>query len=423
MKGIQDKRWFMGKGIPIASIEDFDRAGIAGNALSVIKVSFADGHAPELYATIERENDIGQILEAGFGGKSDTGTVLFRGQRGQFLFDSPTLNGQKSFADALRSITPVDAEQSNSSFVNPGRFFFKLYRRLQAGSHPEAEILAHLKKAGFKDIPEYYGSCRYVADSGEQYTLGILEGHVLGASDAWKVFTQGEPSDSLVQTAEALGETTARMHSALKDMPGTCGHSVEIPFDKLESLLRNPATDDSTRELMEKVASRLPYLREITSKAFDNAAKDLFAPQRIHGDYHLGQVLVSAQSTNASPSANKTAPAFKILDFEGEPSRTLDYRRAKRSPLVDVAGMLRSFSYASACRVAGSANGIDDSRNACERGFLEGYARRSGTTVADLQNACVPYTIAKAVYEACYELEYRPGWFRIPATALLDFAD
>jgi predicted trehalose synthase len=125
-----------------------------------------------------------------------------------------------------------------------------------------------------------------------------------------------------------------------------------------------------------------------------------------------------------SPFANAadSAPAFKILDFEGEPSRTLDYRRAKRSPLVDVAGMLRSFSYASACRVAGSANGASDSYGGCESAFLEGYARRSGITVAELQKACAPYAIAKAVYEACYELEFRPGWFRIPATALLEYA-
>ena len=418
MKDIQDKRWFMGKGLPIASIEDFDRSEIAGNALSVIQVSFADGDTPELYATVEQENGIGQILEAGFGSKSDSGTVFFRGQKGQFVFESPTPNEQKNSANALRSIAPVDAEQSNSSFVNPGKFFFKLYRRLQAGIHPEAEILSHLKKAGFGDIPEYYGSCRYVADSGEQYTLGILEGHVQGARDAWKVFTQGETADSPVQTAEALGETTARMHAALKDMPGTCSHSVEIPFDKLESLLRHPATDDSIRELMEKVAPKMKTLRAMASKAFDNAVTDLFAPQRIHGDYHLGQILVSDHANSQAGSA----PSFKILDFEGEPSRTLDYRRAKRSPLVDVAGMLRSFSYASACRVAGSANGTSDSYSDCGRAFLEGYARRSGTTAAELQNACVPYAIAKAVYEACYELEYRPSWFRIPATALLEFA-
>ncbi|WP_290744650.1 phosphotransferase [Fibrobacter sp. UBA4309] len=415
MQDIAQKRWFMGKDLPIAHIEDFDRSKIAGNTLSVIQVSFADGHAPELYATVESENGIGQILEAGFG--SESGTVMFRGQKGQFVFESPAPNGQNPFANALRSIAPVDAEQSNSSFVNPGKFFFKLYRRLQAGIHPEAEILSHLKNAGFGDIPEYYGSCRYVADSGEQYTLGILEGHVQGARDAWKVFTQGEPAYSPVQTAKALGEATARMHAALKDMPGTCGHSVEIPFDKLENLLRHPAADDSTRELMEKIASKLTSLRALASKAFDNAATDLFAPQRVHGDYHLGQVLVSPFA-NAADSA----PAFKILDFEGEPSRTLDYRRAKRSPLVDVAGMLRSFSYASACRVAGSANGASDSYGGCESAFLEGYARRSGTTVAELQKACAPYAIAKAVYEACYELEFRPGWFRIPATALLEYA-
>ena len=212
---------------------------------------------------------------------------------------------------------------------------------------------------------------------------------------------------------------------ALKDMPGEeCG-PVEIPFDKLEHLLCK-ATDAGTpagnetrdagkeaREFAVKLAAKIADLREIAARSFGSAKSTLFAPQRIHGDYHLGQVLVSAA---------KTAPTFKILDFEGEPSRSLEYRRALRSPAVDIAGMLRSFQYAGATAAYDSAT--------CERAFLEGYAQAAhvdaGNAQIDLdtlERAATPYILAKAVYEACYELEFRPGWFHIPARALLKLAD
>ena len=211
--------------------------------------------------------------------------------------------------------------------------------------------------------------------------------------------------------AGALGTATAKMHRALRGLPGTPAQNSEIPFDKLEHLL-NSATSaadaansasNEMRELAEKVKTVLPKLRRMAADAFGaSTGSEPFAPQRIHGDYHLGQVLVSAAD-------------FKILDFEGEPTRSLEYRRALRSPLVDVAGMLRSFQY------AGATSGINST--ACERAFLEGYAQAARIDAAALETACKPYVLAKAVYEACYELEFRPGWFHIPARALLELAD
>ena len=212
------------------------------------------------------------------------------------------------------------------------------------------------------------------------------------------------------------------MHRALKSLSGTESAPVEIPFEKLERLLRDALSADArssadalstdalngdapnnsrtdapgkNRELMENVLSKIPALKELAAQSFAKGrAQQLFAnlpPQRIHGDYHLGQVLLSA---NINDDAHAVRPDdIKILDFEGEPSRTLGYRRALRSPLVDVAGMLRSFGY------AGATAGTD--RSACERSFLEGYAHVSG----------IP----------AYELEFRPGWFHIPARALLEF--
>ena len=178
------------------------------------------------------------------------------------------------------------------------------------------------------------------------------------------------------------------------------------------------------RELAEKVKETLPKLKRMAKDAFGApTGSELFAPQRIHGDYHLGQVLVSAATTAQSLAKQaSSAPAFKILDFEGEPTRSLEYRRALRSPLVDVAGMLRSFQYAGATSVFDC--------TACEHAFLEGYAQAAhvdaGNAQIDLdtlERAATPYILAKAVYEACYELEFRPGWFHIPARALLKLVD
>lgn len=457
MERIQDiasKRWFMGKGAKVDSITEEARIPIAGSAISIVRVNFdaSEKREADLYAIIENEDNIGNMLaEIVSGGTSsvcgtNSGQIVFE-RAGDFSIDD--------LRKKLQAIRPLDAEQSNSAFASK-ELFFKLYRRLQAGRHPEVEILGRLESAGFESIPHYYGSCRYIDAAGNEYALGILEERATGMQDAWAFFTQSahsegnltqgsqnvlnaqdaRPQETLAQAAFGLGEATARMHIALKGIPGEeCG-PVEIPFDKLERLLRNATSAaqvlNGTQALngaaseAQELSAKLATLRQISDKLFSQASdaqQATFLPQRIHGDYHLGQVLVTAQSltkqasnapfTNKQPSAVKTAPTFKILDFEGEPSRSLEYRRALRSPAVDIAGMLRSFQYAGATAYYDSTT--------CERAFLEGYAQAAHIDAAALETACAPYVLAKAVYEACYELEFRPGWFHIPARALLNF--
>lgn len=442
-RNIQDKRWFMGKGGTIESVTEVSRAAIAGNGIAILRVKSVQGGTPteDLYATIDDEGSIGTILEEAFSSSekiydATTGHIAFKRLR-----DIEKIAGVPQ--SPLRSIAPVQAEQSNSAFTSE-RIFFKLYRRLQPGAHPEVEILEHLEQQGFEAIPHYYGSCRYIDSSGTEYALGILEERLAHTQDAWAFFSQGTPSDALEAVAYGLGEATAKMHRALKSLSGTESTPVEIPFGKLERLLRDALSADArssadalstdalngdapnnsrtdapgkNRDLMENVLGKIPTLKELASREFAKESTQPHSaglpPQRIHGDYHLGQVLLSA---NINDDAHAVRPDdIKILDFEGEPSRTLGYRRALRSPLVDVAGMLRSFSY------AGATAGTD--RSACERSFLEGYAHVSGIPATALREACAPYTIAKAVYEACYELEFRPGWFHIPARALLEFTN
>ena len=419
MQDIASKRWFMGKGRKIDSIETVDRVAIGETFLSIVRVNFAasENCEPDLYAVIEDETrtadffyDVFSCEKARYGGTS-----------GEFMFMQTENFPVDVSLHELFDIAPLDAEQSNSAFASE-HFFFKLYRRLLPGIHPEVEIMEQLDRKRSGVSPQLYGTCYYADATGKRYTLGILEERATGMQDAWAYFN----SVMDAPCAEALGIATAKMHRALRGLPGTPAKNPEIPFDKLEHLLNSAVAADAVsatdavsadisagnemRELAEKVKATLPKLKRMANDAFGApTGSEPFTPQRIHGDYHLGQVLVAAAD-------------FKILDFEGEPTRSLEYRRALRSPLVDVAGMLRSFQY------AGATSGFDCT--ACERAFLEGYAQAAHVDAGNaqivldtLERAATPYILAKAVYEACYELEFRPGWFHIPARALLELVD
>jgi len=402
MQDIASKRWFMGKGRKIESIETVDRVAIGETFLSIVRVTFAasENCEPDLYAVIEDETRTADFFYDVFScEKAKYGTTS-----GEFMFMQTEHFPVDVSLHELFDIAPLDAEQSNSAFASE-HFFFKLYRRLLPGIHPEVEIMEQLDRKRSGVSPQLYGTCYYADATGKRYTLGILEERATGMQDAWAYFNRVMDAPC----AEALGIATAKMHRALRGLPGTPAQNPEIPFVKLEHLL-NCATGNEMHELAERVKAALPKLKRMAKDAFGaSTGSELFAPQRIHGDYHLGQVLVAAAD-------------FKILDFEGEPSRTLEYRRALRSPLVDVAGMLRSFQYAEATSSKSPA--------ACEKAFLEGYAQAAhvdaGNAQIDLdtlERAATPYILAKAVYEACYELEFRPGWFHIPARALLKLAD
>ena len=402
---IRSKRWFMGRNRDISGIRIADNASIGNTEITLLDISFADGEQDK-YAIAADEAHMGAILEAGFAGNS--GSREFAGKCGTFAFLSARTreNGQVEECAGqgdLLSAKPFPGEQSNSSFLVPGHSIFKLYRRLQAGTHPEAEILRHLDRSGTCTSPRLYGECLYKANSGETYALGILEQLVPNANDAWEQFCKKMDASE----AASLGKATARMHAALKTLPGTDVGNEPPPFDKLEKLLQ-ASHDPLAKQLLESMDSLRGAFARMGAEARGLETGNL-APQRIHGDYHLGQVLIRESVPGTTPGDDDSE--FKILDFEGEPSRTLAYRRRLRSPAVDIAGMLRSFRYA-------AATGGHDSA-AAEEAFLEEYARTRPIDLENLKVAARPHILAKAVYEACYELEFRPDWFHIPAKALL----
>ena len=370
---IAQQRWFMGKGRKVSGIREHDSFNLGGTKVSIVEVRFENGER-DRYSIIEDESRMGAVLAEYFG---------------------------ESFSrDTLLHAKALNAEQSNSAFYSKGEFFFKLYRRLQAGRHPEAEILEHLsKKAALgepKISPDFYGTfCHTDAKTQQEYDIGILEEHIPDAKNAWEIFTDTSCTDSAFyeKISRDLGRTTAAMHKALNNLAGTAPQPEEVPYDKLISLLKANGRGD----LVERVESIRAQQEKATP---DQAGDSKLAPQRIHGDYHLGQLLYKEGK-------------FTVLDFEGEPTRTLEYRRRLHSPAIDIAGMLRSFAYASAVRKD------KDFEQIAAEAFLLGYSEKCGIPVPQLKKEASPYVLGKAIYEACYELEFRPDWFWIPEQLLI----
>lgn len=384
MFDISGKRWFMGKGKAVQGVTVLDESSIGTTDFQILQVQFGDGSC-DLYAYITDEAAAGPLLAQGF----EAGSIAAK--NGTFQFHKT-----ERFPEGLplKQATALAAEQSNSAFFLKGQFFFKLFRRLQAGPHPEQEIMAQLNSEGFDKVPQLFGHVSYKSLDGKTYALGILENHVAGSQNAWDLFTGNTDTGLLQGYARELGCTTAQMHQALKGLEGTPTQPEDVPYDKLINLLKTSGRED--------LVPRVEFLKEKNSNPSIPQGDSPLEPQRIHGDYHLGQVLWNGEH-------------FTVLDFEGEPTRALDYRRRFRSPAADIAGMLRSFGYASAVRQA-----PDNFEQTMDGAFLEGYSEVSGIEIPLLKETARPFILGKAIYEACYELEYRPDWFWIPEQALKD---
>ena len=390
IKYLSKQRWFMGKNRTISHVDTLDSTEAGTTRIKLFKVTFDDGES-DIYTIIDDENAVGKILEDAF--LDGSLQSVFSGNKGFFSFriTSPLPKAP------LASIKPISKEQSNSAFCAPGKFFFKLYRRLQPGLHPEAEILEAMNKADSSRVPRLYAVCNYKSNAGEIYTWGILEEHFADAKDAWNEFCNDMSSTDAFQ----LGMSTAQMHESFKKLGGPMYSDVEPPFERLAQLLQSTKDSEYAPQLRERLQQLQIRYYDLLRETFSDKT---FKRQRIHGDYHLGQVLIT-QSANGTKH-------FEIIDFEGEPTRSLDYRRTCRSPAVDIAGMLRSFAYAGAVAKADPTE--------AQQAFITGHSKVSGVSADAIETAAKPYILAKAIYEACYEWEFRPDWFRIPAKALLE---
>jgi maltose alpha-D-glucosyltransferase/alpha-amylase len=336
------------------------------------------------------------------------------------------------------------AEQSNTSIIVDDRAIVKLFRRLVAGVHPEVEVTRFLTTAGYTATPKFLGELRFEDERGPT-TAGLTQEFVPGALDLWShalergrdYFTAaGDAPNEFLADADRLGRTTREMHTALAK-PTTdpafepervsrtdvdrwvhrAQQSARESLVFLERQLTSPQfpreRDAEARILASRRGDFVAWLDEIAGAVND----DLGARTRVHGDLHLGQVL-------RAPTGE-----LLIIDFEGEPTKSLDERREKTSPLRDVAGMLRSFAYAAAAlatqwgsrlqphvRELRAARWEQNARAA----FLDGYltppddADALPSSAADTGRLIELFEADKVFYELSYELNNRPSWAWIP---------
>jgi maltose alpha-D-glucosyltransferase/alpha-amylase len=372
------------------------------------------------------------------------------------------------------------AEQSNSSIIYGNQLILKLFRQLQPGENPDVEIGRFLTEvARFQPIPAFLGDMSICPEGGQRTTIAMLQGLVTNQGDGWNWFLDQlpgyfasvaalpAPSDTIsasfvgsrqprpeaivhavatMDAAALLGRRTAEMHLALVTPTDDNAFASE-PFTP-EDLARDARRiEDQITTSLDALKAALPGLtnviaddaalllsrrRELIRRAHAIEAMAAAGRRiRIHGDYHLGQTLRT--------DCDSQTGDFVLIDFEGEPARPLLERRQKQSPLKDVAGMVRSFSYASFSgldRFISAEGGRNlNSENlfawarlwqdSASAAFLDAYISALGDgrdllpPSEQAQALFTAYLLEKALYELQYELNHRPTWLRIPIDGIL----
>jgi maltose alpha-D-glucosyltransferase/alpha-amylase len=479
------QRWFGGKDAAIqsVSIDSFGPVQDEQHVLAAVDVMFEEENqryllplsarwgeenlrpgSPKLsytLAKIRKGPRVGALMDAAYDEsfalnvldamKSDleisngAGTVRFYGSKGLSRITNP---GEPR---------PLAVEQSNVSIAFGDQVILKLYRRLRPGEQPDVEVARFLTEvADFAHTPQYLG--RAVAESGDAppTALAAAFAFVPNQGDAWNVVLEALQRDleqfSLQVKAEGgageaftgplalgglLGQRTAELHRALAT-------ETDRPAFESEPVTKQDLTvwsNDAVKEARATL-SRLKSARETAACEVANGLDELLERKddlmarleaaatlppsgrktRIHGDYHLGQVLVAQND-------------FVIIDFEGEPRRPLEERSAKMSPLRDVAGMLRSFDYAAAMALKAHAEAWgeldsavrertqswhDSTRDAFLTAYREHIAGAPSHPDPHLEAALLDlFVLQKAVYEIAYELANRPAWLNVPLQGIL----
>jgi maltose alpha-D-glucosyltransferase / alpha-amylase len=488
---LADQRWFGGKARGILGVDIVDAIPIGSDArktvVLLVAVKYLEG-ADEAYSIpliaaqskdagdatrrLEMENGLGLVFRDAFSSQEFLSELLeiieqereFSGEKGRLHgFRSAVFLHLLSSSDVLRPRL-LTSEQSNSSVIYGERLILKFYRRIEEGENPDVEIGRFLtERAGFPHVPRIGGFLEYQREQGKAATQGILQEFVPNQGDAWRYVVKtltafyeciedageceifppeklpefrGEAMARVLSEIGLLGKRTAELHLALSletDDPAFAREAFTMEFqNSLESSFADLA--NRTLRLLRARMASIPG--EYKHKSVEIVAREeeiilrfreaLRHPIeamriRIHGDYHLGQVLY-------------TGSDFMIIDFEGEPARPLAERRAKQSPLQDVAGMLRSFHYAafaplltpatgtsiSPSRIAKASRWAEAWSRCAANRFLGQYYETSGAAPylpADSRaraKVLEVYLLTKAIYELGYELNNRPAWVGIP---------
>jgi maltokinase len=440
------QRWFASKTREVASIEIVDRVTLREDSpalvLCLVEVRFPTG-THETYQVPLGLRPVSEgwaervIVEAGgwtvYDALADpaAGRELLHRMRSNSEFQV----GQDEFIfrwapnapaglGGTVDVRPVGVEQSNSSIVFGEALILKAFRRVEPGVNPELELLRFLSARGFEHIAPLAGWYE-VQGRRIDATLGVLQDYMAGARDGWELTLEGIASepDELIERLRRLGGVTGELHSALGSEPDDAAFAPEEPSAESMALLVADIDEQIERVFLElpdegptaEIAGRGQDVRERLQMLSATGTGGRVI--RTHGDLHLGQTMLTPDR------------GWVILDFEGEPARPLPERRLKRSPLRDVAGMLRSFSYAAAgARILRGAEAPEGWEAAARRAYLEGYRERIDRQLLPpgqdaIDRLLAVFELEKAVYELRYEIDNRPDWLAIPVAGIARLLD
>lgn len=352
-------------------------------------------------------------------------------------------------------IRHLSGEQSNTSVVVAEEAVLKVFRRLHSGPHPEVEISEVLAANHFTNTGSLLGYVTREDPDGDSHVLAVLQRYIPSQGDGWEWLqgkleryaleepgttggevdwsvTEADLQEELTRMAATIGQRLAEMHSALSrsDAPSfvpvradavqceAWSNAMAEQFTEALAKLRKAELDDSDRLLVQQLERHqqdiLDKVKELSALGVDTVLI------RIHGDLHLGQILIAQDDAY-------------FIDFEGEPAKTLDVRRAKASPLRDVAGVLRSFDYAAelSVDVFGDYSPVTEPERllakleaAMEKAFLDDYFATENRLIGEWRDQKTRqaltslFTIEKAIAEINYEAANRPDWISIPLHGL-----
>ncbi|MEO5653332.1 MAG: hypothetical protein ABIN79_15585 [Marmoricola sp.] len=437
---IREARWFGGKGRDF-TVTDFRvialRQGEPRVSIVLATLTFGDGGSDLYQLPVSSYAEPQERLaHAGIGLVDDRhvyDALHDREATQAWLedFDSSTSENELVFhrcgtheLDLDAHSTLFSGEQSNSSVAFGDDSLMKVFRRVTPGINPDIEIHDALTREGSHSIAELYGWLELGNEAGgPPLQLAMLQQFLRTASDGWELalasarnlFSEAdlhadEVGGDFASESHRLGRTVREVHLLMHAHFGSTALDV-------------PATIVTMKQRVAAAAASVPELagyQDALGAVFDRAAGAAGESQRVHGDLHLGQTL-------------RTSRGWKLVDFEGEPAKTLAERQLPDSPWRDVAGMLRSFDYAAQSvakdlDVSGpqamqlgyrAAEWVERNRSAFIEGYLEDPETGESRAPTDAELALInAYEADKAVYEALYEARNRPTWLDIPLAAL-----
>jgi trehalose synthase-fused probable maltokinase len=429
---VTQQRWYGAKSRSVAHAQELDTVLLRTTepyfALALVEMRYDTG-AHDIYQLLHGENEIDALgdpaaarelvhaMRAGLTLQGREGTVEFR-----------PIEGFAGLGRELLDARPVGAEQSNTSIVFDDEVILKVFRRLEPGINPELEMLRFLTEHGFANIAPLGG---WYAYSGGPLgaTLGILQQFVANGKDGWELVLDeiGRAPEAFLDRVRRLGQVTGEMHTVLGSDTSDPAFAPETPSvealglltatvdEEIESVFLTLPEDD---ERLAPILGRGEEVREQLRLLTHAGATGKII--RTHGDYHLGQTLWASRLEAPAPRTDD----WVILDFEGEPMRSLAERRRKRSPLRDVAGMLRSFAYAaSAAELLRGTPAPEGWEEQAREHFLEGYLETVDPSLLPsgqlaIERLLAVFELEMAVYELRYELDNRPDWVGIPVAGI-----